>query len=285
MSLANFKELLSDARDNHYAVPCLIAGNVEMAIGQISAAEEKKSPVILAFPPSVMPFVPSSLYIPFLIQAAKKASVPVAVQLDHGFEYNEIISCIKSGVSAVMFDGSGLEYDCNVARTKDIVKVAHALNVSVEAELGFVGGSISDDNGSASKMTDPAMVKDFVAKTDIDALAISIGNLHGKYKSEPNLDLERLRSIRAITDTPLVLHGGSGLTTADYKNLIKNGISDVHFYSYLAAGVWPSLKEKAGSSCKNPIYHEIMKWTIEYYINAGKNVMDLMESTGKAEIA
>ena len=128
-----------------------------------------------------MPFVPSSLYMPFLIQAAGRSSAPVAIQLDHGFEFDEIMRCIQDGVSAVMFDGSDLEYDCNVARTKEIVHAAHALNVAVEAELGFVGGSESDEPGKESQMTDPDKVLDFVSKTGVDALAISIGNLHGKY--------------------------------------------------------------------------------------------------------
>lgn len=283
MPLANFKELLLHAKKNHYAVPCLVAGNIEMAVGQIMAAEESKSPVIIGFPPHVMPLISSTLYMPFLIDAAERSSIPVAIQLDHGFEFDEIMRCIKFGVSAVMFDGSDLKYDDNVARTKEIVKVAHSLNVGVEAELGYVGGSVSDDQGKSSQMTDPDKVVDFISKTGVDALAVSIGNLHGKYKSEPKLDLDRLKKISSITETPLVLHGGSGLTDNDYKDLVKNGISDIHFYSYLAADVWPEVQKRSKELNRNPIYHEVIAWSIEYYYQAGKKVMDLLNSSEKAD--
>lgn len=285
MPLANFKELLLDAKRNKYGVPCLIVGNVEMALGQIIAAEEKKSPIILAFPPHVMPEIPCELYVPFVKKVAEYASVPVAVELDHGHEFKEIMTCIHNGASAIMFDGSELEYEDNVSRTKEIVKIAHSLDVSVEAELGFVGGSMSDDPGKVSQMTDPDRVVDFVSKTKVDALAVSIGNLHGKYRSEPQLDLDRLRKISSITEVPLVLHGGSGLTEKDYRNVVANGISDVHFYSYLAAGVWPELERRTKEIGRSPIYHEMMSWTIEYYYNEAKKVIDMLESSNKSNTA
>lgn len=282
LPLAKFKEILLEAKKNNYAVPCLIAGNLEMALGQIMAAEEKRSPVVIAFPPHVMPEIPTKLYIPFINFAAKQASVPVAVQLDHGFHFDEIMNCIKDGASAIMFDGSELEYEENINRTKEVVKISHALNIGVEAELGFVGGSMSDEPGKESQMTDPDKVADFVSRTGVDALAVSIGNLHGKYRSEPRLDLERLRKISSIVDIPLVMHGGSGLTPEDYKNVVANGISDIHFYSYLAADVWPELQKRTKEIGRNPIYHEIMGWTIEYYFNAAKKVMDMLNSSNKA---
>lgn len=283
MPLADFKHLLAHAKNNGYAVPCLVALDIEMAIGQIIAAERKKSPIILAFPPKVTQYIPSGLYIPFLINAAQNSSVPIAIQLDHGKDYKEIMNTLKCGASAVMFDGSDLDYDENVEKTKEIVKVAHAFNSDVEAELGSVGGSVFADGGKSSLMTDPGKVADFISKTKVDALAISIGNMHGHYSSDPKLDIERLREIRSVTDTPLVLHGGSGLTVQDYKNVIKNGISDVHFYSYLAADVWPEVKEKADNLGESPVYHQMIEWTIEYYIKAGGNVMDILESTQKAK--
>ena len=285
MPLAKFKEILLDAKKNKYAVPCLIVGNVEMALGQIMAAEEKKSPVILAFPPHVMPEIPSELFIPFVNKVAKYASVPVAVQLDHGFEFKEITRCINNGASAIMFDGSELDYDENINRTKEIVKISHALDVGVEAELGYVGGSMSDVPGKSSEMTDPSKVVDFVEKTNVDALAVSFGNLHGKYRGEPQLDLERLRKISSLVDIPLVMHGGSGLTAKDYKNVVANGIADVHFYSYLAANVWPELERRAKEIGRSPIYHEIMSWTIEYYFNEAKKVIDMLDSSNKANTA
>lgn len=283
MPLANFKEILLDAKKNRYGVPCLIVGNVEMALGQIIAAEEKRSPIVLAFPPHVMPEIPCELYVPFIKKVAEYASVPVAVELDHGHEFKEIMTCMHHGASAIMFDGSELAYEENISKTKEIVKIAHSLDVCVEAELGFVGGSMSDDvAGKTSEMTDPDKVADFVSKTNVDALAVSFGNLHGKYKGEPVLDLERLRKISNITDIPLVMHGGSGLTEKDYRNCVANGISDIHFYSYLAAGVWPELEKRVKQLGRNPIYHEIMSWTIEYYINEANKVIDMLDSANKS---
>jgi fructose-bisphosphate aldolase class II len=285
LPLANFKEILLDAKRNKYAVPCLIVGNVEMALGQIIAAEEKKSPIVLAFPSHVMPEVPCELYIPFVNKIAQYASVPVAVELDHGSDFKEIMTCIHNGASAVMFDGSELDYQENINKTKEFVKIAHSLNVGVEAELGFVGGSMSDEVGKTSEMTDPDKVVDFITKTDVDALAVSFGNLHGKYRGEPVLDLERLRKIASSVDVPLVMHGGSGLTERDYKNVVANGISDIHFYSYLAAGVWPDLEKRTRALGRSPIYHEVINWTIEYYYNEAKKVIDMLDSYNKAAAA
>lgn len=282
MSLVNFKEMLLDAKKNKYAVPCLVAGNLEMCLGQIKAAENKKSPIILAFPPHVISTISIEFIIPFITNVAKSVSVPVAVQLDHGFDFNQIMKSIHCGVSAVMFDGSSLTYEENVNKTKEFVKISHSLDVSVEAELGFVGGSISNETGVVSKMTDPEQVADFVSKTNVDALAVSFGNLHGKYTGEPELDIERLRKISSLTDIPLVMHGGSGLTDYDYKNVVKNGISDVHFYSYIASNIWPYWKNKISTINRNPIYHEIIEWTTQYYYEEAGKVMNILGSTNKA---
>jgi ketose-bisphosphate aldolase len=282
MPLADFKEMLYDAKKNKYAVPCLIAGNIEMALGQVMAAEEKKSPIILAFPPHVIPEIPSELFIPFINNVAKYASIPVSVQLDHGYEFKEIVRCIMNGASAVMFDGSELDYEENVSKTKELVKIAHSLDVDVEAELGYVGGSLSHEEGKSSEFTDPEKVIDFVRKTNVDALAVSFGNQHGKYRGEPKLDLERLRKISCIVDIPLVMHGGSGLTADDYRKVVANGINDIHFYSYLAANVWSGLVKRASETGREPIYHEIISWVVEYYFEEAKKVIDMLDSSGKA---
>lgn len=281
MSLANFKEILTDAKKNNYAVPCLTVVNMETVIGQIMAAEEKKSPVILGYAPAVIPYIPSSVMMPFMIDAARHSSVPVAVQLDHGYEYNEILNSIKEGVSAVMFDGSDLEYEENVRRTSEFVKIAHSLGVAVEAELGCVGGGILETKKD-SLMTDPDMAADFVTRTCVDALAVSFGNLHGKYKSEPKLDLERVKTISEMIETPLVMHGGSGLTEQDYRAVVAHGVSNIHFYSYLAAGVWPEIEAKTREKGKTPVYHDMIGWTIEYYYKEAIKVIDMLDSIGKA---
>jgi len=126
---------------------------------------------------------------------------------------------------------------------------------------------------------------DFVAKTNVDALAVSFGNLHGKYRGDPSLDLARLSKIRAITNTPLVMHGGSGLSEKDYKAIVAHGISNIHFYTYLAIGVWPDLEKRTNEIGRHPSYREIIKWTIEYYHHEAKKVMDMLDSTDKATVA
>lgn len=266
-----------------YAVPHLLGGSVEMVVSQIKAAEDKKSPLAIGFAPEVFPMVPIEISLPLIINAAALAKVPVATQLEHGKNFNVIMKAIKLGISSVMFDGSSLPYEENVQKTKEIVKIAHSFGISVEAELGYVGGSaLAKAIEKPSYLTNPAMVVDFTERTKVDSLAISFGNVHGNYHVEPELNFDLVREIKSKVDTPLVMHGGSGLTERQYRDCIECGISTIHFYTGIAIGVWKHLRKSVGDEEK-PVYHELMEYTMDYFYNETVNIIDMLGSGGQTD--
>ncbi|MFA7288502.1 MAG: class II fructose-bisphosphate aldolase [Melioribacteraceae bacterium] len=232
MPLVNLNEILNDAKIKNYAVGMFDVVSSESLRAIISGAEECNSPVIIALAEVHLPYVPLQLFAPLMVDTAKNSKVPVAVHLDHGLTFDTIIKVMNYGFSSVMFDGSSLEYEENISGTKEITKVAKALGVSVEAELGHVGGGEagSDDNFE-EYYTDPKLAFEFVDRTGIDALAVAIGTVHGVYVKKPCLDLNRLSEINNKIDIPLVLHGGSGLSDSDFKECINRGIRKINIFT------------------------------------------------------
>lgn len=283
MPLVSSKEILAEAKEKRYGVPGLLGGNLEMVIGQIMAAEEKGSPVILVFNQEVNPKIPIELGMPLIVNAAKRARVPVATILDHGHSLESIVKAIRLGTSSVMFDGSSLPYEENVKRTKEVVRIAHAAGVCVEAELGSIAGSAVDpeESGPESAFTDPDMAADFVERTGVDALAISFGNVHGAYRGEPHLDLDRVRKIRSVVDIPLVMHGGSGLDESEYGKIVESGISKVCYYTTMARGAYNDLRSMMADAGQNVIaYHDVISRAIDYFYTETKKLLDILGGSG-----
>ena len=283
MPLVNIKGILMEARKRKYGVLSLLGGNLEMVIGMVLAADETGSPVILAYNEDVTPEIPMELGIPLMVSAAKMAQVPVATILDHGKSLEHVVRAIHLGSSSVMFDGSNLPYEENVAQTREIVRIAHAVGVAVEAELGAISGSAVSLEGSGIKaiFTDPATAADFVERTGVDALAISFGNVHGVYQGDPNLDLERVREISAQVNVPLVMHGASGLAESDYRSVIESGISKVCYYTSMAIGASNDLKGMlAETGWDATLYHDIMSRTIDYFYSETKRLMNVVGCSG-----
>lgn len=222
--LVTLNEILKDAEEKKYGAGLFNMLNLEMARGIIEAAEEEHSPLILGVAEVHLPIIPFDYAAVIMRHIAEKSSVPVCLHFDHGCSYDKIMQAIRAGFSSVMYDGSSLEYEENIKNTKEISRVAHALGVSVEAELGHVGGAGDD----LSIYTEVDKVNDFIHRADIDALAVAIGTVHGQYKSEPKLDIGRLAEIYKIAEKPLVLHGGSGLSDDNFRDTIKNGIRKVN---------------------------------------------------------
>jgi fructose-bisphosphate aldolase class II len=277
------KDILSEARDGRYGVPGLVGANLEMVVGQIAAAEERKAPLILVFNQELTTEVPMGLGMPMIVNAAEKADVPVATILDHGESIESIVRAIRFGSSSVMFDGSNLPYEENVEQTKEVVRIAHAAGVCVEAELGSIVGSAVDpeESGPEAAFTDPGMAADFVDKTGIDALAISFGNVHGVYRGEPNLDLERVRRIRSMVDVPLVMHGGSGLSESEYAGIVESGISKVCYYTAMARGVSGDLRKMMLDAGQDDIiYHHIISRAIDYFYTETRRLLDVLGCSG-----
>jgi fructose-bisphosphate aldolase class II len=263
------KEILSDAKAGGYAVGCFNSIDLSMARGVLRAASEENSPVILCHAEVHFRYTPLPSIMPILLEEADKARVPVALLLDHGKSFDAIVQAMHLGMNSVMFDGSELAYKDNVLQTKEIVKIAHALGVTVEGEIGRVvrpsnaGADGHDDAALAddtSLYTDPDEAAEFVRKTGVDALACAFGTVYGVYRKNPELDFPRLRAIAQKTGVPIVMHGGSGLSDTDFHEAIANGVTKINYYTNLALFVGNEIKRQiAGES--EPFYHNIMMRT------------------------
>ncbi|MBO4432176.1 MAG: class II fructose-bisphosphate aldolase [Clostridia bacterium] len=231
--LVNLDSVLKKAQKEQYAVGLFNTIDTDMLEAAISAAEEMNSPIIIGTAEVLLPYGELKLIAPSVIAAAKRASVPVVVHYDHGLTFERCIEALQLGFSSVMFDGSAGDSEKNIADTREIVRIAHAMGATVEGEIGHVGEAASGDNAVSDRYTTVKEAQDFLNATGVDALAIAIGTAHGAYKIKPCLDFERLKEIRANVDTPLVLHGGSGLSDDDFRNTIKNGIAKINIFTDL----------------------------------------------------
>ena len=245
MALVNLKQLVTDASRRGYAVGSFNVVNMETLQAILQAAEENRSPVILSVAEAHFPFIDLEEFSPIILRAARKATVPVAVHLDHGQSFSAIIKALRNGFTSVMFDGSTLPLEENIFKTREISRIAHAINVSVEAELGHVTGGEGDASpgvADPSLFTDPQEARLFVTETGIDALAVAIGSVHGIYRGTPQLDIPRLAKTRKLTGVPLVLHGGSGLSDDDFREAIANGIAKVNVYTDMSQAAMAKIR-------------------------------------------
>ena len=231
--LVTLNEVLKDAQKNKYGVGLFNTTDTDMLEAVISAAEELNYPVIIGTAEVLLPFGELDLIGPSIVAAAKRAKVPVVVHYDHGLTFDRCIQALKLGFSSIMFDGSAGDYEQNKKDTAEIVRIAHSFGASVEGEIGHVGLAETEDGAVTDTYTKVEEALDYVNATGVDALAVAIGTAHGAYKSKPKLDLNRLAEIHAALPTPLVLHGGSGLTDDDFRNSIANGISKVNIFTDL----------------------------------------------------
>lgn len=234
--LVTMNEVLREAKKGRYAVGLFNAINLELAKGIISAAEKTGSPVIFGTAEVLLPYNTLEDLAMILIPMAKRASVPVVVHLDHGLTKETCIKALELGFSSIMYDCSTDTYENNCAKVKEMAEIAHSYGASIEGEIGHVGGAegtatAEGQDEAAKYYTTPEEAKDFVERTGVDALAIAVGTAHGAYKLPPKLDFERIEKIATTVSTPLVLHGGSGLSDADFKRSIEAGISKVNVFT------------------------------------------------------
>ena len=231
--LTDLRDVLKKAQDGGYAVGLFNATDSDMLEAAIGAAEELRSPIIIGTAQVLLPYGELKLIAPSMVAAAKRASVPVVVHFDHGLTFERCMEALSLGFTSVMYDGSACEYEQNLKDTAEIVRICHAFGASVEGEIGHVGMAETGDGEHTDMYTTPQEALEFRDATGVDALAIAIGTAHGVYKSKPRLDIGRLREIRAELDTPLVLHGGSGLSDQDFRNTIEAGITKVNIHTDL----------------------------------------------------
>lgn len=252
MPFATLREVLATAQIGGYAVGAFNTNNMEIIQAIMEAAEEEKSPVILQASQGALKYA-GIQYITALARAAvESSSVPVVLHLDHGTSFEQAMLCLKHGFTSVMFDGSKYSLAENIAATRKVVDVAHAMGASVEGELGKIGGTeddISVDERDAV-FTDPAEAEHFARESKVDALAVAIGTAHGHYKGEPYLDFDRLGSINKRVEIPIVLHGASGVPAESIHRAISLGVCkiniDTDVRQAFARGVQQVLQNKSG---------------------------------------
>ncbi len=277
--LVNLNDVLKKAQSEKYAVGLFNTTDTDMLQAVIEAAEELNSPVILGTAEVLLPYGELKLIAPSVIDAAKRASVPVVVHYDHGLTFGRCIEALKLGFSSVMYDGSAKPYEQNLAETREIVKIAHAVGATVEGEIGHVGEAASGDNLLTEMYTTPEEAQAYLKATGVDALAVAIGSAHGVYKKKPALNIERLKEIRKTVDVPLVLHGGSGLSDDDFRNTIREGIAKVNIFTDLCLagemGMRDGLERNLG-------YLETRNLKVEYIREAVELKMRLFGSANKA---
>ena len=238
--LVTLNEIMKIAEEREIAIGSFNTPNLESLEAIIRAAEELDLPVIIQFAQCHEPWIPLSLIGPIMVEAAKKAAVPVCVHLDHGETLEYLQQALDIGFTGIMYDGSTLSYEENLANTKQAVAMAKKTGASVEAELGSMGrreSGAGDDTGADDETkiyTDPDQAAVFVKETGIDALACSFGTTHGIYLAEPKLDFDVVKNVRAKTDQiPVVMHGGSGVSREDYKKAIKAGTRKINYFTYM----------------------------------------------------
>lgn len=228
------KEMLDVAKEHHFAVPAFNAGSGQLLLPILEAAEAMNAPFMMAIHPDELSFLGDS-FVAQVHAAIRDTRIPVVLHLDHGASYEQVIHAIRLGFTSVMFDGSHLSFEENIRITKKVVEAAHAVGVSVEAELGTIGDTGNSIEGGASEIifTDPENAREFVERTGVDSLAIAIGTSHGIYPAhyEPRLRFDILEAITECVDIPLVLHGGSSNPDDEIAKAVELGIAKINISS------------------------------------------------------
>lgn len=284
MPLVTTKQMLLDAQKGNYAVGAFNVENMEMVMAVMEAAEELKSPVIMQTTPSTVKYAGLDFFLANVKAAAERASVPVAMHLDHGNSFELAMQAYRVGYTSIMIDGSHGSFEENIAVSKAVADACAPSGIPVEAELGKVGGKEDDlDGGDDNPYTDPDQAVEFVKRTGITSLAVAIGTAHGVYKGEPKLDLHRLSEIRAVVDIPLVLHGTSGVPDATVTECVNRGICKVNYATDLRIAFTDGVKEVFG---ENPEvidpkkYNAVGKEHVKEYV---KSKMKVCKSVGEAQ--
>lgn len=252
--LCTMKELLEDAQIRHYALPAFDVSNYEMMKAVLDTCEEERSPALLMGLGVDLEGRGMNLIASMVAAASKYYSIPVCLHLDHAADLHQIKRAVDAGFRSVMFDGSTLPLEENIQHTAEVVRFAHNLGLTVEAELGHVGNALvgnekeqRQDENPEDSLTDPEEAARFAMETNADALAVAIGTAHGVYRKTPSLRIDRLDEITAVCGRPLVLHGGSGTPDDQLQTAIAHGITKINIYSDIVTALNEGLRSKLGS--------------------------------------
>lgn len=272
MSLVTLKEVLTDARAKKYAVGNFDVFNLEMLRGVMEAAEESRSPVILAYAESFEPFADIRHYAKLLRSYGEAASVPVVLHSDHSVTLEEIKRVLDCGFTSVMIDASDKSFEENAELTGKVVDLARPYGASVESEIGHVSGLDTLFEDDHNVFTDPQQAERFARETGIDALAVSIGNVHGVYRKEPDIQFELLEELNRTVPVPLVLHGASGISDEDTRKMVRGGITKVNYYTDLCLAAAECMKRQEGRH-----YLEISEGIVRAVKEAALSKMELLK--------
>jgi fructose-bisphosphate aldolase, class II len=282
MPLVSIAAYLKRAQQERFAVPLFDVEDSNCVDGVVLAAEERNAPVIIAMYARQFDQPNVRALAAYVRTRAQHCSVPISLMLDHGSSFENVIKALTLGFTDVMYDGSRLPVEENIAVSSSVVRAAHAVGAMVEAELGHVGQASDYRKISAERtgFTDPETVAGFVTSTGVDALAVAIGNAHGQYVGDPHLDLDLLRDIRSRIDAPLVLHGGSGIFEDDFRAAIQAGIGKINIATDLRLATKQGMIEATKSEGFN--YFDVAKVTTEAFRARCCYHFDLFGATGKA---
>jgi fructose-bisphosphate aldolase class II len=283
MPFVGLPEILNPCIRQPWAVGGFDTINLEITQAILTAAEAEQSPVILMLLPSHTPMAEMPGLVGAIRAEAEKVTVPVGLLLDHAVSLQQVVTGIRLGCSAIMFDASSKPLAENIAATRQVVEIAHAAGVSVEAELGHVGGGDESGVGASleSVLTNVDDAAHFVDKTGVDALAVSIGSAHGPYIKKPVLDFQRLERIRASLDVPLVLHGGSGIPDKDMGRLISLGIDKINVWTDISLAYMAAARGKLIEADRRYPLHDVLHAARRAATEVVRERMQLFGSSGK----
>ena len=265
--ITSLQAVLDIAEAKKIAIAAFNVTNLEGIQAAIAAAEELGQPLILAFCRSVHGvYVPLGEIGPVMMALAERSKAPICVHLDHGETFEEIREALDIGFTGVMYDGSMLPYEQNVANTKLVVELAASYGAQVEAELGamareeYSSANRTEHDAEEACYTDPDLAAEFVRETGIAGLACSFGTVHGIYLKEPKLDFERISQLDEKMDCAVVMHGGSGISDADMQECIRRGVRKINFYTYAARSAGEYIREQLQMLEGSAYYHDISVW-------------------------
>jgi fructose-bisphosphate aldolase, class II len=284
MPLVSIATILDKALREQYAVPLFDTFDMQSTDGMFAAAEQKRAPVIVAVYAGFIDLPNARALAAYIRARAESSPLPVALMLDHGGSFEHCIKAISYGFTDVMYDGSKLPVEQNVANTREVVRAAHAVGARVEAELGHVGsGSEYRAFGGQRKgFTEPAAVPAFVAETGVDCLAVAIGTAHGLYDGNPCIDLDLLRDIRARVDIPLALHGGTGVSEQQFRAVIAGGISKINVATDLFITAGRRVAELARSGKDG--YFDFSKTATDAFCERCAYYIELFGAAGRSNV-
>lgn len=271
--LVNMREILDDARKHSYAVGCINTPTMDLLRAIVGAAEDVGTPIIIDHAEVHDPLVPIEDIAPYMLDFARRATVPVAVHVDHGVDHRFVMRGVRAGFTSVMYDLSTLPFDENLARVTEFTKFAHSLDISVEGELGVMTSTLHDTHGGPAApvdiretFTDPDLAATFAKESGVDALAVCFGTVHGMYVAEPKLDIEHLAKLRAAVpeETALVMHGSSGVDFDQIAQAVNAGTTKINYYSYLSAEASRFAGEMVAGADGPVFYHDLTEATTEH---------------------